>query len=244
MNEDIFPNNEPTIFSSELADELAALKDESSLSESSEPSEASEASEPTETSEEKVQTVVVPVVPDDILTNETYLNGVNYLVDTIDPYSVNEEVMYQDYPAFYASGEMELPDYAVVYQVNGYDVIFPTDYADNIIIADGLLINLGANYTAGVQMDGYSVNNYLSSEITIPTYHSATWYQYLQSYGQPYRIVDRYVNNYGSISSSTRDSVFVEWTGGNPWQGFTFDRIALYLIVLLLAVIFIFRKGK
>lgn len=244
MNTDIFTMNEPTIISSDIAEEMAALKDESSSSESSEPSDSSETSEPTETSEEIIQTVVVPVVPDDILTNETYLNGVNYLVDTIDPYSVNEEVMYQDYPAFYASGEVELPDYAVVFEVNGYEVIFPTTYADDIMVVDGLLINLGSNYTAGVQMDGYSVNNYLSSEITIPTYHSSTWYQYLQTYGQPYRIVDRYVSNYGSISSSTRDYVNVEWSGGNPWQGFTFDRIALYFIVVLLAVIFIFRKGK
>ncbi len=244
MDTDIFTMNEPTIISSDIAEEMAALTDAGASSESSEPSEASEASESTETSEEKVQTVVVPVVPDDILTNETYLNGVNYLVDTIDPYSVNDEVMYQDSPAFYASGGLELPDYAVVFEVNGYEVIFPTSYADDVMVVDGLLINLGSNYTAGVQMDGYSVSNYLSSEITIPTYHSATWYQYLQAYGQPYRIVDRYVNNYGNISSSTRDSVYVEWSGGNPWQGFTFDRIAVYLILLLLAVMFIFRKGK
>lgn len=243
MDTDIFTMNEPTIISSDIAEEMAALTDAGASLESSEPSEASEASEPTETSEEKVQTVVVPVVPDDILTNETYLNGVNYLVDTIDPYSVNEEVYYVDYGTFYSSFS-ELPDYAVVYQCNGVDVVFPTSYADEIVVLDGMLVNLGSNYTAGLQIDGYNVSNYLSSEITIPTYHSATWYQYLQSYGQPYRIVDRYVNNYGSISSSTRESVFVEWTGGNPWQGFTFDRIALYLIVLLLAVIFIFRKGK
>lgn len=235
MNPDIFATNEPTILSSELASEMAALTD-------SEPASAS--TEETETTEKTLEAVYIPVIPEDVLTNETYLNGVNSLVNTIDPLSVNEEVYYMDSPALYSLNGTELPDYAVVYQANGYDIVFPTDYADNIVIADGLLINLGSSYTAGAAIDGYSVNNYLSSEITIPTYHSNTWYQYLQTYGQPYRIVDRYVNYNGYISSSTRDSVSLEWSGGNPWQGFTFDRIALYLILLLLVIMFVFRKGK
>lgn len=238
MNPDIFATNEPTILSPEIASEMAALRDSDTASASTEETET------TETTEETVETVIVPVVPEDVLTNETYLNGVKYLVDTIDPYSVNEEVYYTDYPALFSLNGTELPDYAVVYQANGFDVIFPTDYADDIVIADGLLINLGSSYTAGAQINGYSVNNYLSSEITIPTYHSNTWYQYLQTYGQPYRIVDRYVSNYGSISSSTRDTVNLTWSGGNPWQGFTFDRIAIYLILLLLVIMFVFRKGK
>lgn len=241
MDTDIFATNKPEIISSEIAQEMDELTEESSGSAST---EVAETTETTESTEETIETVIVPVVPEDVLTNETYLNGVNYLVNTIDPYSVNEEVYYTDYPALFSINGEELPDYAVVYQANGFDIIFPTDYADNIVIADGLLINLGSNYTAGAQIDGYTVNNYLSSEITIPTYHSNTWYQYLQTYGQPYRIVDRYVSNYGSISSSTRDTVNLTWSGGNPWQGFTFDRIAIFLILLLLVIMFIFRKGK
>lgn len=181
-------------------------------------------------------------LPDDLLTNETYTEGINQLVNSIDPYSVNEEVLYVDHGTMYNSG-VELPEYSVIYYCNGVEVVFPTEYAEEIVISDGMLINLGSNYTAGFLLDGYSVNNYLSSEITIPTYHSATWYQYQQTYGQPYRIVDRYVNNYGSISSSTRDYVSVEWSGGNPWQGFTFDRIALFVIIAILGTILIFRKG-
>lgn len=186
---------------------------------------------------------VVELIPDDILTNEVYMNGISQLVSTIDTESVHEEVFYVDRGTFYNLGD-SLPDYAVVYSCNDIEVIFPTDYAENIIIADGMLINLGSNYTAGLQIDGYDVTNYLSSEITIPTYHSATWYQYLQSYGQPYRIVDRYVNNYGSISSSTRSSVNVEWSGGNPWEGFTFDRAAMFIVIGILAFMLVFRKGK
>lgn len=182
------------------------------------------------------------VMPEDLLTNEVYQEGIIQLVNSIDPDSVNEEVLYVDRGTFYNLGS-DLPDYAVVYECNGIEVVFPTDYAEDIIISDGMLVNLGASYTAGLLLDGYSVDNYLSSEITIPSYHSATWYQYLQSYGQPYRIVDRYVNNYGNISSSTRGSVSVEWSGGNPWEGFTFNRIAMFIVIVILAIILVFRKG-
>lgn len=151
-------------------------------------------------------------------------------------------MLYVDHGTYF-SVVSDLPDYAVIYECNGVEVVFPTSYAEQVFVSDGMLVNLGSNYTAGLQIDGYNVSNYLSSEITIPTYHSSTWYQYLQTYGQPYRIVDRYVNNYGSISSSTRESVFVEWSGGNPWEGFTFDRIAMFIIIAILGIILVFRKG-
>lgn len=220
MENDLMATSEPVVISSEIAEELDL-----------------EVADETETISE------VEIVPDDILTNETYINGVNELVNTIDPLSVNEEVYYIDRGTVYALAA-DLPDYAVVYACNNVEVVFPMEYAEAIVLSDGMLINLGNSYTAGLQLDGYSVSNYLSSEITIPTYHSATWYQYLQAYGQPYRIVDRYVNTYGNISSSTRETVSVEWSGGNPWEGFTFERIALFVILALIAVMFIFRKGR
>lgn len=244
MNTEMYATNDPVVINPDVAqavqvmtlDEVEALNDQENIN-------STESTEVESTESESV--VVIPEIefPEDLLTNETYLNGIDNLVNKIDPDSVNEEVYYVDRGSFYSIAG-DLPDYAVVYQCNGIDVVFPTNYAEQIYISDGMLVNLGSNYTAGLQIDGYSVSNYLSSEITIPTYHSSTWYQYLQSYGQPYRIVDRYVNNYGSISSSTRNSVSVEWSGGNPWQGFTFDRIAIYLILLILAIMLIFRKGK
>lgn len=182
------------------------------------------------------------VLPENLLTNDVYSSGIDELVNVIDPYSVNDEVLYVDHGTYF-SVVSDLPDYAVIYECNGVEVVFPTSYAEQVFVSDGMLVNLGSNYTAGLQIDGYNVSNYLSSEITIPTYHSSTWYQYLQTYGQPYRIVDRYVNNYGSISSSTRESVFVEWSGGNPWEGFTFDRIAMFIIIAILGIILVFRKG-
>lgn len=179
----------------------------------------------------------------DVLSNANFNDGVSAIVNAVNPDDVQNEV-YRDSGSMYALSDVELPEYVVKYQVNGYDIYFPTEYSEDILVVDGMLVNLGANYTVGTQLDGYSVSNYLSSEITIPTYHSATWYQYQQNYGQPYRIVDRYVNNYGSIASSTRDSVRLEFSGSQGWHGFTFSNIALLLIVIILFLILIFRKGR
>lgn len=236
MDESVLSTNEPVTFtpigaeeSTEAVEEEQANVDQSDATESESVSSGDAG--------------LVQELPEDLLTNETYMDGISQLVSTIDSDSVNEEIYYVDRGTLYNLGT-DLPDYAVVYECNGIEVVFPTDYAENIIVSDGMLVNLGSSYTAGLQIDGYSVDNYLSSELTIPTYHSATWYQYLQSYGQPYRIVDRYVNSYGSIASSTRSSVSVEWSGGNPWEGFTFDRIAMFIVISILAIMLIFRKGN
>ncbi len=176
-------------------------------------------------------------------TSSEFNAGINELISNINPDTVQEDI-YSDIPAVYASSDVELPDYVVSFDVNGVPIYFPTEYAEDIVIVDGMLINLGSSYTVGVQIGGHNVSNYLSSEITIPTYHSSTWYQYLQNYGQPYRVVDRYVSNNNYISSSTRNIVSLEFSGGNPWQGFTFQNIALFGILALLLVMFIFRKGS
>lgn len=248
MDENLFSTNEPVTFDAGTGEDKEYMTD-SELIESVESDIQQEAAEEGESSD--VLTVSSGDSGDssnvessgDLLTNEVYMNGVTELMSVIDSESVTDEIVYVDRGVTYAAGG-DLPDYAVVYLCNDVEVVFPTDYADHITVTDGVLNNFGSSYTAGLQIDGYAVDNYLSSEITIPTYHSSTWYQYLQAYGQPYRIVDRYVNTYGSISSSTRSSVNVEWSGGNPWAGFTFDKAALFIIVAILLIMFIFRKGN
>ena len=239
MEENIFSVNEPVTFSTKMEESMKYMTDEELIETVQEQEEMSVSV----SSGDAVEQESILELPDDMLTNEVYMDGISQLVYTIDDESVHEEVLYVDRGTLYNLGT-DLPDYAVVYECNGIEVVFPTDYAEDIIISDGMLVNLGASYTAGLQLDGYSVDNYLSSEITIPTYHSATWYQYQQSYGQPYRIVDRYVNNYGNISSSTRSSVSVEWTGGNPWEGFTFDRASMFIVIVVLLIMLVFRKGN
>ena len=239
MEENIFSVNEPVTFSTKMEESMEYMTDEELIETVQEQEEMSDSVSSGDTVEQES----ILELPDDMLTNEVYMYGISQLVNTIDDESVHEEVLYVDRGTLYNLGT-DLPDYAVVYECNGIEVVFPTDYAEDIIISDGMLVNLGASYTAGLQLDGYSVDNYLSSEITIPTYHSATWYQYQQSYGQPYRIVDRYVNNYGNISSSTRSSVSVEWTGGNPWEGFTFDRASMFIVIVVLLIMLVFRKGS
>lgn len=177
------------------------------------------------------------------LTPDLFTNGVNDIVNAIQPDEVTNEV-YRDSGMGYAIGDVELPEYAVSYEVNGVSIYFPTEYAEDIFVIDGMLVNLGANYTAGAVLSGSGVSNYLSSEITIPTYHSSTWYQYMQNYGQPYRIVDRYYNNYGSIGSSTRESVDLEFSGSRGWHGFTFANAMLLIIGITLFITLIFRKGR
>ena len=139
-----YATGEPVVFSSEIAKELN-VQTYDEIKES----EAAAASDPedpdvlngaeTLESTEKESAAIIPEIefPEDLLTNETYLNGIGSLVNKIDPDSVNEEVLYIDRGAFY-SLSTDLPDYAVVYQCNGIDVVFPTDYAEQIYLSDGM----------------------------------------------------------------------------------------------------------
>lgn len=219
--EDFITYDDVEVYSSEIVEELPEVEQ----TEVSETSAAATVSNP------------------DALTNDVFNQGVQDIVNSVNPDAVQNDV-YRDYGVGFALGDVDLPEYVTKYQVNGVDIYFPTDYAEDVFVVDGMLVNLGANYTVGAQIDGYDVSNYLSSEITIPTYHSSTWYQYMQNYGQPYRVVDRYVSNYGSISSSTRDSVSLEFSGSPGWAGFTFEKVSLLLILSMLFIMFVFRKGS
>ena len=69
--DDLLATNEPVVFSSEIVEEV---EDVTSISESSEP-EAADNTESTELGQEEI------LLPVDMLTNETYLNGVDSLVN-------------------------------------------------------------------------------------------------------------------------------------------------------------------
>lgn len=132
----------------------------------------------------------------------------------------------------------------VTYDVNNVTVVFPSDYAGNLLLSGTEIQNYGNGVTVGAVIGGSGLSNYIVSEITIPTYHSATWYQYLYTYGQPYRVIDRYRTTTGSYGSSTRASVNLSWSGGNDWAGFSMVHILLMVIISILVLGHVFRKDS
>ena len=189
----------------------------------------------TELSTEESQEVESSVsFPDDYLDKQTFNEGVDQILTAME--ETEEDIVVGELSSFYTSGDVDTSYSAVVFECNGVHVYFPSSYAEDVSVIDGMLVNYGANYTLGALLDSYSVSNYVNSEITVPTYHSATWYQYLAQYGQPYRVVDRYINSYGSLSSSTRESVDLEFSGGNDWAGYGAVKLFLFFIVILLLI--------
>lgn len=167
------------------------------------------------------------------LTSEAALESAADL-DSSDPVGTLSDLWDAINP--FAVGSDELPWNAVVFFCEGEEILFPMDYAGDVYVQDGELINTSSNYTFGVVLRDSGLNNYVSSEVTVPTYHSSTWYQYLYTYGQPYRVVDRYISNYGSYSSSTRETVDLEFSGGNDWAGFGYELLFLFVILILLVM--------
>lgn len=195
-----------------------------------------------EESLEAEETVPVPVqiqFPEDYLDTATYRKGVEELIDEMEllvsPAEPEEEPL-ADLPAAYVASDPELPYDTVFFTVDGRLLIFPSSYADDVSVLDNQLVNLGASYTAGVVLPSAPVSNYIVSEITFPTYHSSTWYQYLNTYGQPYRVVDRYRSSTNTYSSYTRPSVSLSFAGGNDWAGFGMDKVLLLVVVVILIV--------
>lgn len=176
--------------------------------------------------------------PDDYLDVQTFNDGVDRILDAVEE---TEEVVNVNYAvSTMALSDPDIPYNAVTFDCDGIPIYFPSNYAEDVSVIDGELLNFGSNYTFGIVLDDSGLSNYVSSEITVPTYHSATWYQYQASYGQPYRIVDRYINDYGSLSSSTRDFVSLEFSGGNDWAGWSYGLIFAIICVFLL----IFREVR
>lgn len=172
--------------------------------------------------------------PSDYLDKQTFNDGVVSILEAME--ETEEEIFVSGIPSYFALSEEDYSYNSVVFDCNGVLVYFPSGYAEDVTVKDGMLVNYGANYTLGCVLDSASVSNYLNSEITVPTYHSATWYQYLAQYGQPYRVVDRYINSYGSLSSSTRESVDLEFSGGNDWAGFGLTHIMFLLVCVFLGI--------
>ena len=188
---------------------------------------------PVESETDSVSSDTVSGFPDDYLDTATFNVGVDQILTAIEG---EEELYTGSGVAAIADGDVELPWNAVVFICEGQEILFPSEYAQEVYVEDGQLINVGSSYTFGIVLGDSGLSNYVSSEITVPTYHSSTWYQYLYNYGQPYRIVDRYVSSNGYYSSSTRTSVDLEFSGGNDWAGWNYGLLIGLVILLYLTL--------
>lgn len=151
---------------------------------------------------------LVPVVvdfPDDYLDTATFNEGVESILAVVTPPPEEDEIAV--YAADVRAAAPFFPSTAVYLDYAGQQVLFPSDYSDDLYLLGDELYNAGASVTVGMDLRGStSVSRYVISEVTIPTYNSATYWQYMNTYGRPYRIVDRYISTSGSYTSVTRSS--------------------------------------
>lgn len=211
--------NEETVALDPVSDDLSADSDSS-------------APDPVESTEDSDSVVVMP---GDYLDVQTFNDGIDTVLSAISG-DTDEVLSVSSYSALSTDADLDLPYNAVTYTCNGVDIFFPSSYADDLFLQDDQLINLGSSYSFGVVLGSSFLSNYVCSEVTVPTYHSPAWYQYLTVYGQPYRVVDRYISSSGSYSSYTRTSVDLSFSGGNDWAGFGYGLIFLFVIVFLLII--------
>lgn len=184
--------------------------------------------------------------PDDYLDTTTFESGVQAILDAV---SVEEEESIVLYAADGDSGYV-FPATAVyvLYDGGSQQVLFPSSYADDLYLADGYLCNTGSSVTVGMDLSGSaSVSNYIISEVTFPTYNSATYWQYFSVYGAPYRIVDRYRSGSNTYSSYTRTtSAVLDFSDAelSSWRGFSVSDFVYVGLLLVLAVVAIMGRFR
>lgn len=142
-----------------------------------------------------------------------------------------------------------LPYSACTVSFAGGEATFPSSRSEDLYIVGRYLYNTGDPVTVGIDLQSSSsTSNYVISEVTFPTYNSSAFYQYNVQYGAPYRIVDRYVDNYGRYSSLTRDSsTILDFTDAHiaafrGFGGFDISIFIILLIVLFLTILGRFRR--
>lgn len=195
-------------------------------------------------SEESV--VVVPPSSLDV-ENLTIHVSEGVLIEGLLPQAEEEEVL----PVAYAGGSalsLVIPDNRVVFTLGSKQLVFPSGYVDDLVLVDGYLLNMGSPVTISVNLsETASVSNYIISQVTFPTYGSSDYITYVTSYGSPYRIVDRYRNTSGTISSYTRTSsaaMMSQEIVQPAWYGFSGGRMYGYMFALVLIFILIWGRMR
>lgn len=191
--------------------------------------------------------VIVDVqFPDDYISKDVFNSGIQQILDAVSPEVEEDEIVLRGVNNRVSS---DWPDTAVYLRYNDQTILFPSRYADDLYLRDNELYNTGDSVTVGFNLDSStSVSNYVISEVTIPTYNSSAYWQYLNVYGRPYRIVDRYINYNNNYTSSTRssstaldfsDSILSDYRGFNN-QSFIY--IGLLLVLAVTAILGRFRR--
>lgn len=236
-----------TVLESETSEETLSVEEEVSENElvSEEETEALETSpDVLETSAPSAE--VPPFVSLSSLDVDSLTINVSEGVSITGLFPEEEE---EFFPVVYASSNalaLTVPDNHVVFEMAGQQLVFPSSYVDDLVLIDGYLVNFGSPVTIAVNLQGTaSVSNYIISQVTFPTYGSADYITYVTSYGSPYRIVDRYRNTSGSISSYTRTTSAAMTTQAisqPSWYGFSGGR--MYSYIFAVALIFLLLWGR
>ena len=182
--------------------------------------------------------------PDDYLDVDTFNEGIDAIMAALEP----EEEYVEYNAAAYASRNplsLVVPDNYNVYYLGDRQMVFPSSYTDDLLIQDGYLINFGSAVTINVDLeDSANLNNYVISQVTIPTFNSSDYFTYITNYGQPYRIVDRYYDN-NSLRSYTRTSsaaITAEVISKPDWAGFSGDRMYGYIFGIVVIILLLWGR--
>lgn len=182
-------------------------------------------------------------LPDDYLDVETFQEGIETILGALEP---TEEVILYNAGTFASRDPLNItvPDNYNVFYLGDRQMVFPSSTVDDLLIQDGYLINMGSSITINLDLeDSANVNNYVISQLTIPTFNSSDYFTYVSNYGQPYRIVDRYYEN-NTLRSYTRTSsaaITAEVITRPDWSGFAGDRMYGYIFGIVVIILLLWR---
>lgn len=202
------------------------------------------------TEETEVESTEDPVgtdpvtLPDDYLDVQTYQEGVDTILAALEDEEETGEYVGEAYALSADPLSLTIPDNYNVFYLGDRQLSFPNDTADDLLLIDGYLVNLGSALTVNVDLsDSTSVNGYVISQVTFPTFQSTDYFSYISNYGEPYRIVDRYYDS-GYLRSYTRSSssaMTAEVITQPDWSGFNGDRMYGYIFGIVVIVLILWR---
>ena len=184
-------------------------------------------------------------LPDDYLDVQTFQEGVETILTALEPTEEIGDYVGEMYAVSADPLSLMLPDNYNVFYLGNKQLAFPADSADDLLLVDGYLVNVGSALTINVDLsDSASVSGYVISQVTFPTFNSSDYFTYITNYGEPYRIVDRYYEN-SYLRSYTRTSsaaITAETISKPDWSGFSGDRMYGFIFAIVLIVILIWGR--